>query len=134
MRLPRMTIRRWMVVVVVVGLLCLLVHRHRAFTAIASYHESRMVARMFPNYRKYLGREIPRPNITAEFLARSLDGRRAFVYFDRDGKDMTKDEVIAAIWHDAMAAKYRQAARFPWFPVMPDPPIPSKRTDPPETE
>ena len=35
---------------------------------------------------------------------------------------MTADEVKADHWHAAMAEKYRQAARYPWFPVMSDPP------------
>jgi hypothetical protein len=111
-----------MVVVVVVGLLCLLEHRHRSFASRAAYHESKMVARMFFRMRKYLGREIPSSDITAEMLSRTLGKGWSFVYFDRAGKEMTKDEVKAAIWHDAMARKYRQAARYPWLPVMPDPP------------
>ena len=27
-------------------------------------------------------------------------------------------------WHQAMVAKYRRVARFPWLPVEPDPPEP----------
>lgn len=27
-------------------------------------------------------------------------------------------------WHKAMAEKYDRAARYPWFPVAPDPPEP----------
>ena len=124
MRLPRMTTRRWMIAVAVVGLLCLLVHRSRSFAARAAYHESRMVARMFPDLGRHLGREIPGADINAEMLARSLNGRLAHVYFDRNGKEMSTDEVKAAIWHEAMARKYREVACYPWLPVMPDPPMP----------
>jgi hypothetical protein len=35
---------------------------------------------------------------------------------------MTADEVGASLRHETMAEKFRQAAWFPWFPVMPDPP------------
>jgi hypothetical protein len=134
MRLPRMTVRQWMVIVVVVGLLCLLVHRHRAFTSRAAYHESKMVARMFYRMRKYLGREIPSQDVKAELHYRWHPNVGKYVYFDRGGNVMTADDVKATFWHEAMAEKYRQAARYPWFPVMPDPPMPSKRPDPPEPE
>jgi hypothetical protein len=120
MRLPRMTTRRW-VVVVVVGLLCLLEHRHRSFASRAAYHESKMVDKMCFRMRKHLGREILSSDITVELLIRTL-GTSRFVYFDRAGKAMTTDEVKAAIRHEALARKYRDAASYPWFPVMPDPP------------
>jgi hypothetical protein len=66
MRLPRMTTRWWMVAVAVVGLVCVLEHRRRSFAAVAAFHESRMVARMFPRFRKYLGHELPGPAVKAE--------------------------------------------------------------------
>jgi hypothetical protein len=116
-----------MVVVAIVGLLCLLVRRHRSFASRAGYHESKTVAAMFhrsPGPLKYLGREIPSSDLTAELLIRTLARRPStrFVYLDRAGKIMTPDEVKDTIWHEALARKYREASRYPWFPVMPDPP------------
>jgi hypothetical protein len=124
MSLPRMTTRRWMVAVAIVGLFCLMEHRRRAFASLAAYHESRVVARMCVRYRKYLGRAIRRPDLTPGMLIRSLDGKQDYVYFDLAGKVMTTDEVKGAIRHEALAPKYRYAARHPWLPVEPDPPEP----------
>ena len=59
MQLPRMTTQRWMVAVAIAGLVCVLELRRRSFASRAAYHESRMVARMFPRYRKYLGARSP---------------------------------------------------------------------------
>ena len=83
-----------------------------------------------------MGHGVRGPDITAERLAYSLAERRGngYIYYDRAGSRMTEDDVRAAIWHEAMARKYREASRYPWFPVMPDPPMPSKRTDLPEPE
>ncbi len=122
MQLPRMTTQRWMVAVAIAGLVCVLELRRRSFASRAAYHESRMVARMFPRYRKYLGREIPASDVRAELHYRWHPDLGKYVYYDRAGKVMTADEVKADHWHAAMAEKYRQAARYPWFPVMSDPP------------
>jgi hypothetical protein len=110
--------------VAAVGVLCTLVQRHRSFLAIAADHESRMVARMFPNYRKHPGREIPRERITSAMIVSTFSNGWRYVYLDRAGRRMTPDEVRASIWHEAMARKYREAAYYPCFPVMPDPPPP----------
>src|SRR5262249_22746454 len=59
MRLPRMTMRRWMSAVVIVGLLGLLVHRLRAFASRAAYHESKMVALDFPPHEEVPGPRDP---------------------------------------------------------------------------
>ena len=79
MRLPRMTTRRWMVAVAIVGLLCLLEQRRRSFASDAAYHESRMVARMYPRSPIKglpMGHGVRGPDITAERLAYSLAERR----------------------------------------------------------
>jgi hypothetical protein len=98
-----MTTRRWMIAVAVVGLLCLLEHRRRSFESLASYHRSRL----------------------ARFvIGQSLDDLTVIRPIFRDRKPLTTDEVKVATWHQAMARKYRQAARKPWLPVEPDPPEP----------
>jgi hypothetical protein len=134
MPLPRMTTRRWMVAVAIIAILCVLNQRRRSFASRAAYHESRMVARMFLRFRKYLGRELPGPDVKAELHYRRHPDVGKYVYFNRAGEDMTADEVRASLWHEAMALKYREASRYPWFPVMPDPSMPSKPTDSPEPE
>jgi hypothetical protein len=103
MRLTRMTTRRWMIVVAIVGLLCLLEHRRRSFESLAAYHQSR------------LGGFV---------IVQSLDDLSLIRLFRRDRKPLTTDEAKVATWHEAMARKYRQAARNPWLPVEPDPPEP----------
>jgi hypothetical protein len=42
------------------------------------------------------------------------------------GSSEIKDPVIRAQlrWNEAMAEKYRWAARYPWLPIAPDPPEP----------
>jgi hypothetical protein len=43
-----------------------------------------------------------------------------------DRQRVARGEQMAA-YHRALRLKYEQAARYPWFPVEPDPPVP----DPP---
>jgi hypothetical protein len=122
-----MTTRRWIVLIAITGLICLVVHRHRSFALLAAHHESKMVAEMYPRSPIKglpMGLGIRGPALTAEMLANSLTKGRRFIYFDRAGNAMTTDDVKAAIWHQALAPKYRHAARYPWLPVMADPPEP----------
>ena len=103
MRPPLMTTRRWMVVVAVVALLCLLEHRRRSFESLAAYHQSKL----------------------ARFIIwQSLDDLTVVRLFRRDHKPPATGEAKVATWHEAMARKYRQAARNPWLPVEPDAPEP----------
>ena len=114
-----------MAAVAFVALLCLLAHRRRSFARLAEHHESRLVAAVFPRSPIKglpMGRGIRGPDITAEMLIYKLGKGAEFIFVDRAGKVMTTDEVRAAIRHEALARKYRQAARYPWFPVGPDPP------------
>jgi hypothetical protein len=103
MRLPRMTTRRWMIAVAAVALLCLLEHRRRSFESLAAYHQSKL--------DRFL-------------IWQSLDDLTVIRLFHRDLKPLTTDEAKVPNWHEAMARKYRHAARYPWLPVEPDPPEP----------
>lgn len=106
MRLPRMTTRRWMLAVAVVALLCLLEHRRRTFRSRAAYHQSRLSG---------LG------------VALSYDGHlRFYKHQDQGIKWLTNNEAKVPAWHEAMARKYRDGARYPWLPVEPDPPEPER--------
>ncbi len=105
MRVPRMTTRRWMVGVAVVALA--------------------------------MGAEkLRRLSRTYAFLAACHAGARTsqveFVR-DCDGFDTSDREAVAEMiaqfrrhipWHAALARKYQHAARYPWLPVEPDPPMP----------
>ena len=75
MRLPRMTTRRWMVVVAVVAILCLLEHRRRSFESLAAYHQSRL--------DRFL-------------IWQSLDDLTVIRLFHRDLKPRTTDEAKVA--------------------------------------
>jgi hypothetical protein len=92
-----------MVAVAVVGLLCLLEHRRREFASLAAYHGSKAT-------------------VGAIFGSGSMGMK--VTYVDPDGNVMTMDDLSVASWHEALAAKYRRAARYPWLPVEPDPPGP----------
>ena len=109
MRLPRMTTRRWMVAVAVVGLLLFLEHRRRSFVSIAAYHESKTVfieSFSSGSFREPVG---------------SGSQPLEIQYFAPDGHVMTAEDLKVADWHEAMARKYRRAARYPWLPVERDP-------------
>jgi hypothetical protein len=113
MRLPRMTTRRWMVVVAVVGLLISgwvrLKQRRDCFLSMARSHERKM------------------PSSTAEGKAlRSRFGSTSgmsgeeILLLRRDFDRM----MDRADHHAALVRKYHRAARYPWLSVEPDPPEP----------
>ena len=107
MRLPRMTTRRWMVAVAVVGLLMA--------TALSGY-------RLKQRRDHYLSRaQLHKQN--AAFLMQVCETNRII------RTHWSRDDYLSALcrisgYHAAMAAKYRHAARYPWLPVEPDPPEP----------
>jgi hypothetical protein len=92
-----------MVAAAVVALLCLLEHRRRSFESLAAYHQSKL--------ERFL-------------IYQSHDELTVIRLFHRDLKPLTTDEAKVATWHEAMARKYREAARYPWLPIEPDPPEP----------
>ena len=102
MRLPRMTTRRWMVVVAAVGLLmggAIVGYRlkqwHSFFVARAQHH-----ARMEAAFSSFGGTLSAHSKHIRASVSENLG------------------------YHVAMARKYRHAARFPWLSVAPDPPEP----------
>jgi hypothetical protein len=113
MRLPRMTTRRWMVAVAVIGLLVgggvRLKRRRDYFLSLARSHAQKM------------------PSSTAEgkalrsrFGSTSGMGGEETVLLSRDFDRMMN----RADHHSALRRKYEHAARYPWLPVEPEPPEP----------
>jgi hypothetical protein len=107
MRLPRMTTRRWMVVVAVVAIgfaLWILGVRSRSYAIQANYHgmqehKIRWVVQEYEaNWVGYSGRW------SIEAL------------IDRERRIIT--------YHEALKRKYELASHRPWLPVEPDPPWP----------
>jgi hypothetical protein len=97
MRLPRMTTRRWMVVVVVVGLLMggvRLKRRHDDSVGRARFHNE----------------------MAATWIARGIGAA---------ADDPIPQRLI--VYHGLLARKYWYAARYPWLPVEPDPPMPRRK-------
>lgn len=99
MRLPRMTIRRWMIAV---GLVALTVTSVRLWERSLAYrrqadHHAWLVA-------------------SRDYVVIDMGG----MYDSKVGR-LSKRGIA---YHAAMARKYRRAARYPWLPVEPDPPEP----------
>ena len=113
MRLPRMTTRRWMVVVAVIGLLVgggvRLKRRRDYFLSLARSHAQKM------------------PSSTAEgkalrsrFGSTSRMSGEEILLLSRDFDRLRN----RADHHAALRRKYERAARYPWMSVEPDPPEP----------
>ena len=105
MRLPRMTIRRWMVAVGVVAL---------TVTSVR-LRERSLAYRRQAEHHAWLA-------ASSDFVVVDMGG----MYGDNYGR-LSKRGIA---YHAAMARKYRQAARNPWLPVEPDPPEPDLEQGP----
>jgi hypothetical protein len=142
MRVPRMTTRRWMIFVVVVGLLMGVIvggvrlRHHRPDVAIRAIHHAmrkiecerlkvnaeQMV--MFKSLRKkILGSERSPGSPDSPALDKAaMDKPKAAKLHWPD--EVTRMERAIA-YHAAMQRKYEDAAQRPWLPVAPDPPAPN---------
>src|SRR5215813_6576698 len=112
MRLPRMTTRRWMIVVAagaVVGASARLATLRARFLLIARWRAE--------------------DAIDARDLAKFWDDHAAQDTRSAEGSAYARAVAASAraraAWNDRMKRKYEQAARYPWLPVEPDPPPPS---------
>jgi hypothetical protein len=114
--LPRMTARRWMIVIAIAAtLVAVKVHLSRLadeYRAIAGYHESQSQA--VAGARHWSG---------------SLDGD-TIISIGCDGCGPEGDEELKGrdltmfLWHKRLSKKYDFAALRPWITVPPDPPEP----------
>ncbi len=134
MRMPRMTTRRWIVVVVIVGLLMVgvrLVQRRRLFLSRAQVHE--LNAAFYPKL------ESRERKMCLEYAVLIAGLERLQRYGDREPARSRLETLKVRLdqsrrnlprwtntiaYYVAMSHKYRHAARYPWLPVEPDPPEP----------
>lgn len=133
MPLPRMTTRRWMVVVAVVGAISAagaemirLKRAASAFPARVAYHASQQSLNEFL-VTSSKAEEVQFRRFYAEMRREGVDRAEA----DKLEREMTEDrrrEVLNLTrkidHHRRMKTKYLAAARRPWLPVPPDPPPP----------
>lgn len=127
MRLPRMNTRRWMVAVAVLALGCaglVAWERTRACWAKASAHFTQAefyeqsangggggTVRVYGVLRwTFFGQEVRGCNVYKIPGARNSE-ERARLH-------------ARAQYHERMGDKYARAARYPWLPLPPDPPLP----------
>ena len=114
MRFPRMTMRRWIVVVVVVigpmigGGVLRIRQRRDYFLALAQSHHNEEASSM------------ARGTALKSRLGSISEIRSEIGQLYRDYERM----MDRANHHAAMAHKYEHAARYPWLSVEPDPPAP----------
>jgi hypothetical protein len=130
MRLPRMTTRRWMIVVMVVGLVMggiRLKRRHDDFLYRAQRHENsmvllRVISDRLPGPTRMVGRSLLERTFAEkpELLEGIAVYEQAIAL--REQRIAWLEQRIS--YDAAMARKYRHAARYPWLPIEPDPPRP----------
>ena len=105
MQLPRMTTRRWMIAVAVMGIILgvsvELQRRHARFLDLATHHEASSQIR-----RRLQGR------VGGPYISLRLNGL---------GEDVSDWSGARVEWHRRVGEKYSRAAHYPWLPVEPDP-------------
>ncbi|MBV9510926.1 MAG: hypothetical protein JO303_11665 [Caulobacteraceae bacterium] len=110
MRLPRYRVRTLMIAVAIAGAVggawTALGRRRERFERLGWYHRGQVVSILFG--------------------APGADGRYVYEPTDhgQSGELITARQKRLDRWHEAMAQKYWQAARYPWLPVARDPPRP----------
>src|SRR5262249_21597887 len=113
-QLPRMTMRRWMIAVAVVGV------PTAAIIASDRQAERRdlLLYRARPHTETARKYESSTPAIIAHL------GCPKAIYQRAELRHLLEIQPRRIAYHEAMARKYRDAARHPWLPVEPDPPEP----------
>ncbi len=134
MRLPRMTIRRWMIIIVVVGLVTggiiggiRLKRRQEHFGSLAERYAALenlclKVARRLDAGIKLTTKEFElfekHPPLSGPSL---LEQTRRLL---RESQDRQAVQARKLRRYARLKQKYEYAARYPWLPVEPDPPPP----------
>jgi hypothetical protein len=119
MRLPRMTMRRWMIVVAVVGIVlgltierAALDHLGVALGAVVGIVLGVTIERR-NRFRKIAAHH------QAQFKKLASQGNIPLFAGSSDAPIVRRLE-----WHESMRLRYEDAARYPWLRVEPDPPEP----------
>jgi hypothetical protein len=129
MRLPRFTLRRLMVLVAVAGLVlgversrqrreALLAAESKHATEAAMYRQSSDLYASNAWKHRAQAAKFRQGVLASSPKAIALDQIAGLVEGEAHGYGVLAD------YHEAMREKYRQAARFPFWPVEPDPPSP----------
>lgn len=121
MPFPRMTARRWMLAVAVVGVVLGLAQRRADFRRRARLHWVTAYSAVEENkpdlngeWERFWFSESPNPPKPRPYTPAEAEVIEAWF--------ATRQRRIA--YHEAMSRKYDRAARRPWLPVPPDPPEP----------
>ena len=120
MRSPRMTTRRWMVAVAVVGLI---------MGGIVGHERLKRRRGLLLNLaRAHFLREMACHQEANLYHALEQNLRGATGYesvYRRNYRKRRKENAIQRTrYHRSLVSKYRRAARYPWLPVESDPPEP----------
>lgn len=136
MRLPRMTMRRWMIAVAVVAALLgaeLARRRIREYRFMASEYKIEAVyhARSSRDSRKAHRRWIDSAQDTEGKAGETDDVTLRAFYIERvsEARSSAESEAALAQYQEAMRKKYERAAGRPWESVPPDPPEPSRKSE-----
>ncbi len=112
MRTPRMTTRRWMCAVAILGLSLAVGMRVEKLVRLRALHVAR-------SERAAHG-ELAAKAAQLRFLSGAVDG----TYESKEALRTAKNWAEVVDYHGAMREKYRRAALLPWIPVAADPPSP----------
>jgi hypothetical protein len=122
MNRPRMTTRRLIVVVAIVGsVLGAEACRRRLASASARQHAKATMCRAIAETHK-LSAELAMANRKLSEAFPEMANPTA----DMDDKMIARCRRLSAYYRD-LEAKYDRAARYPWLPVAPDPPEPEDK-------
>jgi hypothetical protein len=126
MRLPRITTRRWVVLIVIVAVSLLgamevlgIREGRTRYQGLADDHARQAVLEL----------SYSRVDPTSKKVQHVSDGRETgTILFRNDDKaswpHIRELRLREARWHFLLEQKYREAALAPWLPVSPDPPRP----------
>jgi hypothetical protein len=140
MRLPRMTTRRWMLVIVFVALGISVPMQAMRAMALARDYQDRSLSFAEDAARTRLCEQVHRRRSrgfkdAAEEVRKGPPWKRATDGYSRESlaafhESAAEEHRRFAAWHSEAAArserlaiKYRRAARWPWLGVEPDPPL-----------
>ena len=115
MRLPRMTTRRWMIAGAVVAVML------APDIAAALFRRHLRLRKRGDNHAKQEGVLTDRARHFEQLALKFADRKPGIVV---QWRAYAACEAEIGAWHARLEEKYRQAARYPWLAIEPDPPEP----------